>query len=197
MNVQFLLLNDNLSRRVMLTSFSVILLLQLIIMAAGALVSYDSATTDVIADDMYGTLPYYDDSADSVKDPQGYAVKTVWNKFQRDFLCCGVRDVSDWSSIFQNKHNFPAGQNKPEGCCSQTRDGTPLALNSANQTLCLKAAADPASKDYYFEGCLTEMMDNVDSHKSSMVDVSVVTLVFMFVNVIASFGLCMMLTGDV
>ena len=152
----------------------------------------------MIAGDMYGTLPYYNDTADKDKDPQGYAVTTLWNEFQQDLLCCGVRSVTDWSSIPQNEHNWTVtGQNKPEGCCSKTRDGTPLALNSANQTLCLKAAADPASKDYYFEGCLTEIMDNVDYHKSTMIDVSVVTLVFMFVNVIASFGLCMMLTGDV
>ena len=195
----FLLQNDNLSRRVMLTSFSVILLLQFIIMMAGAIVASNGAVTADIENDMKQTLAHYDDSADSVKDPQGYAVKTVWNEFQKDFLCCGVDNVTDWSTGQpNNKYNWTAtGQNKPEGCCSQTRDGTPLALNSANQTLCLKAAADPASKDYYFEGCLTEMMDNVDSHKSSLVDVSVVTLVFMFVNVIASFGLCMMLTGDV
>ena len=193
----FLLQNDNLSRRVMLTSFSVILLLQFIIMMAGAIVASNGAVTADIENDMKQTLAHYDDSADSVKDPQGYAVKTVWNEFQKDFLCCGVDNVTDWSTGQpNNKYNWTAtGQNKPEGCCSQTRDGTFLA--GANLTTCLKATADPASKDYYFEGCFTEMMDNVDSHKSSMVTVGVITLVFMFVNIIASFGLCMMLTGDV
>ena len=181
----------------MLTSFSVILLLLFIVMVFGALLFYFYTTTDWIENDVYATLPYYDDSADKDKDPRGYAVKADWNKFQRDFLCCGLRNVSDWSIAHpDNNYNWTVtGQNKPEGCCSQFRDGTPIV--GTNITTCLTAPADSASKVYYFEGCLTEMMHNVDSYKSRMVNVSVVTLVFMFVNVIASFGLCMMLTGDV
>ena len=183
----------------MLTSFSVILLLQFIIMMAGAIVANNGTVTQTIHDDMIQALAHYDDSADEKTDPEGYAVKTVWNTFQQEFLCCGVDNVTDWSTAYpDNKYNWNVtvtGQNKPEGCCSQFKNGTFIV--GANITKCLTATADPASEDYNFKGCFTEMMENVDSHKSSMITVGVITLVFMFLNIVASFGLCMMLTGDV
>ena len=185
----------------MLTSFSVILLLQFIIMMAGAIVADNGTVSQTIEDDMIQTLAHYDDSADSVKDPEGWAVKNVWNEFQREFLCCGVVDVTDWSTGRPNNtYNWPAnvtGQNKPEGCCYKKKDDTPFPLAGTNLTDCLKAPANATSEVYYFKGCFTEMMDNVDSHRSSMITVGVITLVFMFLNIVASFGLCMMLTGDV
>ena len=182
----------------MLTSFSVILLLQFIIMMAGAIVADNGTVSQTIEDDMIQTLAHYDDSADSVEDPEGYALETAWNEYQRDFTCCGVVDVTDWSTGRPNNtYNFPTKQNKPEGCCSYTRNGTSLEEGSADQTTCLDAPANATSEVYYFEGCFTEMMDNVDSHRSSMITVGVITLVFMFLNIVASFGLCMMLTGDV
>lgn len=179
----------------MLTSFSVILLIQFIIMMAGAIVANNGGVTAEIKDELDKALALYDENA---KDPAPIAVKEGWNDFQQDFLCCGVVNVTDWSTGHpENKYNFPADVTKPVGCCSEMRDGTPLEAGSANQTLCLKAAADPDSKDYYFGGCFTGMMDRFNSHKASVVTIGVITLIFMFINVIASFALCMMLTGDV
>ena len=61
----------------MLTSFSVILLLQLIIMAAGALVSYDSATTDAIAVDVSSDPQAIEDKVQSVVDAYNDVVNFI------------------------------------------------------------------------------------------------------------------------
>lgn len=181
--------------RVMLTSFSVILLIQFIIMLAGAIVASNGGVTAEIEKNVYKALALYDDQAKEDSDPTGYAVKEGWNQFQKDFRCCGVDDVTDWSNA--TAFHFPNGVTKPVGCCHEKRDGTPLADGSAEQTTCLKAPADADSKDYYFGGCFTGMMDRLHSHKTSVVTIGVLTLVFMFINIVASFALCMMLTGDV
>ena len=185
--------------RVMLTSFSVILLLQFIIMLAGAIVANNGGVSQDIQDDMIQTLGYYNDNATETSDSKAFAVKEVWNKFQAEFHCCGVINVTDWSTGQPNnkKYNFPAGENKPQGCCTLKRDGTEIAADSADETACRKAAATAEDATYYFGGCFTGMMERVNSHKSSMITIGVLTLVFMFVNIVSSFGLCMMLTGDV
>ena len=183
----------------MLTSFSVILLLQFIIMLAGAIVANNGGLSQDIEDDMIQTLAYYNDNATETSDPQAFAVKEVWNKFQAEFECCGVRNVTDWSGGLPMNFNysFPAGLNKPQGCCTLKRDGTEIAKDSADETACRKAPANATDTTYYFGGCFTGMMERVDNHKSSMITVGVLTLIFMFVNIVSSFGLCMMLTGDV
>ena len=184
--------------RVMLTSFSVILLLQFIIMLAGAIVASNGGVSEEIKEDMIQTLAYYKDDADKGTDEQAKAVKDVWNTFQKDFHCCGVINVTDWSTGQpNNKYNFAPGINKPEGCCNKTRTGTTIAAGSAEETTCLKAPANPDDTTYYFGGCFTGMMTRLDHHKSSMITTGVLLLIFMFVNIISSFGLCMMLTGDV
>ena len=181
--------------RVMLTSFSVILLLQFIIMLAGAIVANNGGVAEDIKEDMIQTLGYYNDQA---TDDQAMAVKDVWNTFQNDFLCCGVINVTDWSTGQpNNNYNFPAGLNKPQGCCTQMKDGTAILPDSAEEATCRKATANPEDATYYFRGCFTGMMERLGNHKSSMITIGVVTLIFMFVNIVSSFGLCMMLTGDV
>ena len=62
---------------------------------------------------------------------------------------------------------------------------------------CRKASADPSSTDYNFKGCFTGMMKRVAKHRSAMVTIGVLTLLFMFINIAGSFSLCMMLTGEV
>ena len=181
--------------RVMLTSFSVILLIQFIIMLAGAIVASNGGVTAEIEKNLDKALAMYDDKANADTDPTGYAVKEGWNQFQKDFQCCGVVDVTDWSNA--TSFNFPAGVTKPVGCCHEKQDGTLLPTGSADQTTCLKDTTGADSKDYFFGGCFTGMMDRLDSHKGSVVTIGVLTLVFMFINIIASFALCMMLTGDV
>ena len=185
--------------RVMLTSFSVILLLQFIIMLAGAIVANNGGASQAIQDDMIKTLGCYNDDATQDSDPKAFAFKEVWNKFQAEFHCCGVINVTDWSTGQPNnkQYNFPAGENKPQGCCTLKKDGTEIAADSADETACRKAAATAEDATYYFGGCFTGMMERVNSHKSSMITIGVLTLVFMFVNIVSSFGLCMMLTGDV
>ena len=179
----------------MLTSFSVILLLQFIIMLAGAIVASNGGVSEEIKEDMIQTLAYYKDDA---TDDQAKAVKDVWNTFQGDFHCCGVINVTDWSTGQpNNKYNFATGINKPQGCCKNWRNGTAIAAGSADETNCLKAAPNPDDTTYYFGGCFTGMMTRLDHHKSSMITTGVLLLVFMFVNIVSSFGLCMMLTGDV
>ena len=186
--------------RVMLTSFSVILLIQFIIMLAGAIVASNGGVTAEIEKNLDKALALYDDKANADTDPTGYAVKEGWNQFQKDFQCCGVVDVTDWSNATLSNatsFNFPAGVTKPEGCCHEKKDGTPLPMGSADQTTCLKDTTGADSKDYFFGGCFTGILDRLDSHKGSVVTIGVLTLVFMFINIIASFALCMMLTGDV
>ena len=182
----------------MLTSFSVILLLQFIIMLAGAIVANNGGVSQDIEDDMIQTLAYYNDNATETSDPKAFAVKEVWNKFQAEFECCGVINVTDWSTgLPNNNYSFPSNYSKPQGCCTLKRDGTAIEQDSVDEATCRNATANAADTTYYFGGCFTGMMERVDNHKSSMITVGVLTLIFMFVNIISSFGLCMMLTGDV
>merc|ERR1719225_594753 len=160
--------------RVMLTSFSVILLLQFIIMLAGAIVASNGGVSEEIKEDMIQTLSYYKDDADKGTDEQAKAVKDVWNTFQEEFHCCGVINVTDWSpATYNNTYNFPTGITKPQGCCHKTRNGTTIAAGSTDETTCLKATPNPDDTSYYFGGCFTGMMTRLDHHKSSMITTGV------------------------
>ena len=183
--------------RVMLTSFSVILLLQFIIMVVGAVVVNNGSLSSEIEKEMNKSLSYYNDQPD--QDTPSSAYKTIWNEFQKDFQCCGVVSVKDWS-LPGNDYHFQTGINKPEGCCKMFRNGTQIPTNGTQMTTeetCRKASADPSSTDYNFKGCFTGMMKRVAKHRSAMVTIGVLTLLFMFINIAGSFSLCMMLTGEV
>lgn len=166
----------------MLGIYFIIMLLLFILCIVGAVLGYK---TDLEADIKSPLIKALKEYKDDPKTDAEKAYKTAWNKAQEEFLCCGVEDVKDWAGT-----NFTIGYSKPEGCCRINRDGE--EMNPDEVQACREAKANPESTVYYFGGCWNVFMEKINNNVNIVIGVAIGTIVLMFLNMLFSFGMCMM-----
>lgn len=165
----------------MLGTYFTITLALFIVMVVGAVLGYSGNLESAIKDPLLNALKKYNDQPTN---DNGINYKAAWNNIQSDLECCGVNNVYDWNG---SSFNFPAGMNKPEGCC---RRGSSGDLSEAQIEECRQNIDGPDSTSYYFEGCYTAITNQVKENQNVLVGVAIGVVVVMFLNMLLSFALC-------
>jgi len=172
----------------MLGTYFTIILALFIAMVVGAVLGYSGNLESTIKSPLKNALNSYDDKpGDNVA--KG-ALKTAWNEVQKELKCCGVDNVSDWTSN-PGHFNFDLPVNKPEGCCKIGRPGE-TNLSEAEIADCLQSTEAAPGTKYYFEGCYTAMKNQVKDNQNILVGVAIGVVVLMFLNMLFAFALCTM-----
>jgi len=176
----------------MLITYFVILLALFIGMIVGAVLVLQGKFDDQIKSPLLDSIKKYKDEPTSSQ-PKELAFKEVWQTVQKELKCCGVNSAADWKTA-ENAgwENTSPDYPKPEGCCFHTRGQDDE--NSAEQiTTCRKASYNGTdAKPYYFEGCYTVFIDEIESQQDKIFAVAITTVVIMFINMLSSFALCTM-----
>lgn len=177
----------------MLTTYFVILLALFIGMIVGSVLVLQGKFDDQIKSPLLDSIKYYKDDATSSQ-PKKLAFKEMWETVQKELKCCGVDGVADWKTAkdagWQNTSpDYP----KPEGCCLYSRGQ--VDENSADTIKDCRVApynSTTSTKTYYFEGCYTAFVDEIESQQDKIFAVAIATVVIMFINMLSSFALCTM-----
>jgi len=169
----------------MLGTYFTIVLALFIVMLVGAILGYSGNLDEQIKKPFTKALNLYRDQTNDNVAKEAY--KDAWNEAQKELLCCGVDSVADWDD---DKFGFVTPINKPIGCCYKNRQGD--ELDDSQQKVCREAPLDKDSTDYYFEGCYSKMKDLVEENQEIVVGVAIGVVVFMFLNMVFAFSLCMM-----
>merc|ERR1712183_1109694 len=119
-----------------------------------------------------GLLKYQDDATQESA-PQLYAYKEAWNEVQKELKCCGVDNVNDWEETQGSQFNFPAGIDKPLGCCEVEQDGDADIPAGDQQDTCRRSKEGPDSTKYYFEGCFTKIKSKIEDNQNTVVGVAI------------------------
>jgi len=171
----------------LLITYFIIVLSIFIAFIVGAVLVYQGGLDDQVKQPLIDSMQYYKDQPTEKVD---ISFKAIWNTVQEELRCCGVNNVTDWTLAINA--NWEGNAIKPEGCCEWTRDQD--AKNSAAQILeCRKHSPDAAGYDiYYYKGCYTLIVDEIEKHQSKIFGAAIGTAVVMFVSLLFSFAMCTM-----
>jgi len=180
--------------RCMLTTYFVILLALFIGMIVGSVLVLQGKFDDQIKSPLLDSIKYYKDDATSSQ-PKELAFKEMWQTVQKELKCCGVDGVADWKTAQDAGwgENTNPDYPKPEGCCFYSRGQ--VDENSADTIKACRMAdynSTISTKTYYFEGCYTAFVDEIESQQDKIFAVAIATVVIMFINMLSSFALCTM-----
>jgi len=167
----------------LLITYFVILLAIFITAIVGAILVFQGDFEDEIKEPLVKSIEYYNDNPGD--DPQAQAYKAIWNTVQDELRCCGVNNATDWSGT-----KWQGGVNKPEGCCKYTRNQD--EENTAAQVQACREAPYSETTKYYFQGCYTVFIEEIESQQDKIFGAAIGTTVVMFLNMLFSFALCTM-----
>lgn len=167
----------------MLGTYFILMLIIFIVAIVGAVWGYKGDIETEIRDPLLKAIEKYKDVPFTDVEK---AYHNAWNNAQGEFLCCGVYNVTDWKAV----KDFPPGLTQPEGCCRVGRDGH--QLTEAEIKTCRGSTDGPNSNSFYFRGCWTIFVEKIDNNINIVVGVAIGVIVLMFVNMLLSFGMCMM-----
>jgi len=191
--VKFLLFFTNFlifESKCMLGTYFTLILAMFIVMVVGAVLGYSGDLEKTVKDPLKKALLKYQDDATQESAPQLYAYKEAWNEVQKELKCCGVDNVNDWEEKQGSQFNFPAGIDKPLGCCEVGPNGDITA--EGDQNTCRQSTEGPDSTKYYFEGCFTKIKSKIEDNQNTVVGVAIGVVVVMFLNMLFSFAMCTM-----
>jgi len=173
----------------MLGTYFTLILAMFIVMVVGAVLGYSGDLEKTIKKPLESALKKYKDDATQADDPALWGYKEAWNEVQTELKCCGVTDVEDWEQTGV-EFGFPAGMNKPLGCCKVGKDG-----DIDNPEQCRKNQSGSESTTFYFEGCYTKIKNKIEENQNMVVGVAIGVVVVMFLNMLFSFAMCTMVGG--
>jgi len=176
----------------MLGTYFTLILAMFIVMVVGAVLGYSGDLEKTVKDPLKKALLKYQDDATQESAPQLYAYKEAWNEVQKELKCCGVDNVDDWEETQGSQFNFPAGIDKPLGCCEVEQDGDADIPAGDQQDTCRRSKEGPDSTKYYFEGCFTKIKSKIEDNQNTVVGVAIGVVVVMFLNMLFSFAMCTM-----
>jgi len=171
--------------RCLLITYFVILLAIFIAAIVGAVLIFQGDFENEVKSPLVRSIDHYQDKP-AEGDTQAIAFKNVWNTVQEELWCCGVNNVTDWSRVPKWEDGF----NKPEGCCKYTRDQE--EENTEEQIKACRAAQYSETSKYYFEGCYTAFVKEIENQQDKIFAAAIGTTVVMFLNMLFSFALCSM-----
>jgi len=93
----------------------------------GVFVFYGADVEDKTEEWLGDSMKEYDSDSD---------VKLAWDKFQRKFDCCGVKNWTEWAEILSSP---------PDSCCKDDA-----------------AVGSCPNDDYYTKGCLAKVVDEIE-----------------------------------
>jgi len=168
--------------RCLLITYFVILLAIFIAAIVGAVLIFQGNFENEIKSPLVESIKYYKETPETDTDT---AYKTMWDTVQEELRCCGVNNVTDWQET-----TFSENFNKPAGCCKYTRNQDE-ANTEAQIEECRKAAYSAGDK-YYYKGCFTLFVDEIENQQDKIFGAAIGTTVVMFINMLFAFALCTM-----
>lgn len=172
----------------LLITYFVIILAIFIAFIVGAVLVFQGKLETEIKKPLLDSIKFYNDQP-AVDDPKGVSFKNVWNTVQQELRCCGVNDVADWNMV--TTPNWEGLINKPEGCCKYSVGQD--AENTADQIKLCRQTTDISVKDkYYFQGCYTVIVDEIEGQQDKIFGAAIGTTVVMFLNMLFAFAMCTM-----
>jgi len=170
--------------RCLLITYFVILLAIFIAAIVGAVLIFQGNFENEIKEPLEESIKYYKENPETDSDK---TYKAMWDTVQGELRCCGINNVSDWSVVASE---FQAPINKPAGCCMYTR-GQDEANDEQKIEDCRKAPFSQVDV-YYFEGCFTSFVNEIENQQDKIFGAAIGTTVVMFVNMLFAFALCTM-----
>merc|ERR1712200_222239 len=158
----------------MLITYFVILIAIFIAGIVGAVLTFQGKLDEKIKDPLKRSMKYYEEDS---TDTQDEAFNNIWNEVQKELKCCGIDDAMDWKT--ENPDNF----DPPSDAEIQT---------------CRKAGTDPDAnkndsyKNYYFEGCYTVILNEIEEQQDKIYAAAITCVVVMFINMLSAFAMCTM-----
>ena len=172
----------------LLITYFVIIFVIFVIFIVGEVLVYQGKLETEIKKPLLKSITYYNDNP-AQNDPKGVSFKNVWNTVQLELRCCGVNNVTDWKSA--TNPNWKGLINKPMGCCKYTV-GQEVENTEEQIKACQETTDFSTNAKYYFQGCYTIIVEEIESKKGIVFGAAIGTMVVMFLNMLFAFAMYMM-----
>lgn len=119
---------------------------------------------------------------DSMKEyPSKSPIRAAWDEIQQELKCCGVDEPNDWESELIGNFSHAAGsEHFPASCC-------------VTGTSDCNIKYPPQLGSYYDKGCYDNILDIVKKHSKTLAAVGISIVLFIFLSMIFSCGVCLMI----